>query len=67
MLSPRFHSPPQRLALVTVHVVPPVAAEDGLVEEGAVAAQERAALVTLTAVVAHVIGLEKDNAINRLN
>lgn len=49
--------PPQRLALVTVHVVPPIAREDRLVEQGSVAAQERASLVSLSSVVADVIRL----------
>lgn len=42
---------------MTIHVVPPVAGEQRLIEEGAVGAQEGAALVALASIVAHVVRL----------
>lgn len=45
-------------SLWTVHIVPPVASKLGLVEESAVGAEEGSSLVTLAAIMAHVVGLE---------
>lgn len=50
-------SPPQRLALVAVHVVPPITGEESLIEQSAVGAEETAALLSLPSIVAYVIRL----------
>lgn len=49
--------PPLSLALVAIHVVPPVTGEQSLVEEGAVGAQEGASLLAFPSIVAHMVGL----------
>jgi hypothetical protein len=53
--------PVERWRLCTIHVVPPVARELVLVEEGAVGTEKRSALVALPSVVADVVRLYRCN------
>lgn len=53
--------PVERWRLRTIHVVPPVACELVLVEQGAVGTEERSTLVALPSVVADVVRLYRRN------